>query len=1208
MVATVALALGWTGAARAATFQVDYIDVEGEGFKDQTPVGSTTLGARRKSAFSSSLSYWARALGSSPVAIRVEAKFANLGTGSSSVTLAQAGPKGFYILNSGSSTHPRFQPDTVYGAALANHLVGSDIDTLPNSGPSQAEITTTFNSQIDTENALGTRGFYYGVDGKNGSDIDFYTIALHEVGHGLNFLGFVDSTGAFGTSNGVVGTVPGIYDRFLTLGNSTSRTRITAMTQSQRASAVISNNLFFDGARAQVANGSMPAKIHAPNPYESGSSVSHLDEPTYSLPDPNELMTPRASGVAHDAGPVGLGVFYDMGWNIVPFVSSIRRLDASPINASQVRFLVTFTAPVREVNSIDFTVTKTGSLGTATVERVTGSGTTYIVTVNTGRNTNAASGTIRLNLVDNGSIVDAQGLQLGGAGGTGSVGDGGFNTGDVYIIGSSGSLVALVAVNGGTTRVARNVVGVDISSEPAIQSVISSSPILTNSSAVARASDGTLYVANFSTPHTIVKIAPDGTASALTSGASLLSQPRDIVIGPDGSLYVASAGNNTIVRVNASSGAQTLVSSNGGSDGSLLNSPRGLAFGTDGKLYVGNLNGHNILRITLATGLQEEYVSSSLLDAAGPSLCNPWGIAFSPSGTLYVNDNANERIVAVAPNAASVSRVTTTSSLTNLQGLAFGDDGNLYAAESDTNSIIRVAPASGATEVVTTGGSLVAVSDVAVAEVPLPTVSISGNGPAQVLEGDSASPSARFTVTLSGPSAQTVNVRVSTANITAVAPSDYGALQAGFSVSFAPGETSEIVSIPINDDALVEPTESFSVNLSLPQNALLGTASATGVILSDDAPAVATSGAIISEFRFRGTNGSKDEYVEIYNTTNGLLNISGWSIRYSNSSGGLTIASVPDNTVLPARGHFLFSGASFSLGNIAEGDAPLHVNAAGAVDATVDALDDGGVELRNAQDIARDAVGFGNSNFIESQALLSAPTQDGQYAFVLRQESGFPQDGNNNRNDFIFVSTYAGPTPSTAGTFAGTNGNVVSTQGAPGPENLASPVQRVNTLKIALVSGTDAMAEPNRLRLPLDVTAGTAPFGTLILRRKVTNNTPFPLTKMRFRAVRVTTRNSTPAGQTSVPAGQADVRLLSSGGETITIGGSSVQVLGTTLEAPSPLAQAAGGGVNSSLVEGNVLLAEPLAPGASRFYNFRLGVVTRGTFNVTLVLEASPAP
>lgn len=91
------------------------------------------------------------------------------------------------------------------------------------------------------------------------------------------------------------------------------------------------------------------------------------------------------------------------------------------------------------------------------------------------------------------------------------------------------------------------------------------------------------------------------------------------------------------------------------------------------------------------------------------------------------------------------------------------------------------------------------------------------------LGGSSATESvtpAVLEVTLSAPSGRTVTVQYSTGNQSASAGEDYAA-QSG-TLSFAPGETSKLVSVTINDDTLDEFDETFKVTLSLPTNASLG--------------------------------------------------------------------------------------------------------------------------------------------------------------------------------------------------------------------------------------------------------------------------------------------------------------------------------------------------------------------------------------------------
>ncbi|PKO37566.1 MAG: hypothetical protein CVU33_12485 [Betaproteobacteria bacterium HGW-Betaproteobacteria-6] len=96
---------------------------------------------------------------------------------------------------------------------------------------------------------------------------------------------------------------------------------------------------------------------------------------------------------------------------------------------------------------------------------------------------------------------------------------------------------------------------------------------------------------------------------------------------------------------------------------------------------------------------------------------------------------------------------------------------------------------------------------------------------------DEAAGTVTFTVTKVGATEQAVTVDYATANGSATAGLDYTG-QSG-SLSFAAGETSKTLTIAIANDSEYEISENFSVSISNPTNAVLGTASATGTIVDD---------------------------------------------------------------------------------------------------------------------------------------------------------------------------------------------------------------------------------------------------------------------------------------------------------------------------------------------------------------------------------------
>lgn len=115
-----------------------------------------------------------------------------------------------------------------------------------------------------------------------------------------------------------------------------------------------------------------------------------------------------------------------------------------------------------------------------------------------------------------------------------------------------------------------------------------------------------------------------------------------------------------------------------------------------------------------------------------------------------------------------------------------------------------------------------------------------------VLEGQSGTSIATFTVKLAPASAAPVSFTLASADGTATAGSDYVALDTGLQ-TFAPGATTKTYTVTINGDTTIEYSETFTVSLANVSGAVVVGGSATGTIVDDDAPVLSVEDTSVAE-------------------------------------------------------------------------------------------------------------------------------------------------------------------------------------------------------------------------------------------------------------------------------------------------------------------------------------------------------------------------
>jgi hypothetical protein len=291
------------------TVSIVDLDAAGEGVNDSTPVApvfgnpGTTLGAQRQNVFRAAAEYWGAIL-KSRVPIQVDARMDSLTCSATSAVLGSAGPNTVHRDYVGAPLAA-----TWYVQATANSRAGVDLDAT------RSDITAVFNSDVDNPDCLGAMSWWYGIGAPAPvGTIDFYSVVLHEIGHGIGFLSLVSlQTGA------KLGGLDDAYERWLW---DWSTGGWPGMTNAQRkASAINTGQVIFWGPRATAASrGLLSAGLNAgyprvftPTPVQQGSSISHFD----AVLTPNELMEPAMTAPPGPYAYVTSGALEDIGWKLL---------------------------------------------------------------------------------------------------------------------------------------------------------------------------------------------------------------------------------------------------------------------------------------------------------------------------------------------------------------------------------------------------------------------------------------------------------------------------------------------------------------------------------------------------------------------------------------------------------------------------------------------------------------------------------------------------------------------------------------------------------------------------------------------------------------------------------------------------------------------------------------------------------------------------
>ncbi|MEO2092053.1 MAG: Calx-beta domain-containing protein [Gemmataceae bacterium] len=378
----------------------------------------------------------------------------------------------------------------------------------------------------------------------------------------------------------------------------------------------------------------------------------------------------------------------------------------------------------------------------------------------------------------------------------------------------------------------------------------------------------------------------------IASGRGGLSKPSVPVIGPDGNLYVNGLDQQNgltqaIFRYDGSTGAPLPAPGRSGAvyveddpgtpnvdeSGGLGTASwgSGFTFGADGNLYSGCGNQaagvHQILRFQGPNGpspgaFLDVFVNITNM-ANGPN-----DVVLGPDGSLYANGGgvSNDLIdrfdgTTGAPIGNGVFVAPQSGGLSNSRKFVIDPAGQyLYIANFSAGQILRFQGPNNATpgafvDTYITQGQSGLTYPIGVALDPAGNMYV-GERDANRITRFAPNAVAAFTVTLNSPSSSAVTVNYATANGTTVAGTDYTATFG--TLTFAPGETSKTVVVPITSVLTGGPTKTFTLNLSAASGATVADGQGVGSILNRQTKFFVADGGTVKTYQY-GSGGTSEE-------------------------------------------------------------------------------------------------------------------------------------------------------------------------------------------------------------------------------------------------------------------------------------------------------------------------------------------------------------
>ncbi|MHB0868342.1 MAG: flippase activity-associated protein Agl23 [Chloroflexota bacterium] len=188
-----------------------------------------------------------------------------------------------------------------------------------------------------------------------------------------------------------------------------------------------------------------------------------------------------------------------------------------------------------------------------------------------------------------------------------------------------------------------------------------------------------------------VQAAPGGITvyGKTASGASVLGEPRDVALGPDGLIYVVDSASSKVVAFRPDGTVAQQWGRKGSGDGE-FNEPWGIAVSSGGEVYVADTWNHRVQKFDRDGRFLAKW--GTFVDVKGQSAAQAgsfWGprdVAIAPDGKILVTDTGNKRVQLFSPEGRFLSMFGGEGSepgkLREPVGIAVDGEGNVYVADT----------------------------------------------------------------------------------------------------------------------------------------------------------------------------------------------------------------------------------------------------------------------------------------------------------------------------------------------------------------------------------------------------------------------------------------------------------------------------------------------------------------------------------------------